>query len=166
MEENDSKANKGFARQSARDILGRAKIKSIPILLREITKSIPDLFVDGQELQEEISGMQASYKGVFFIRYNVSHSVKRNRFTVAHEIGHLLLGHTSPCTRSNNSKEINEVEANQFAAELLMPLSFLKTEIKRYTTVDSLAKAFWVSRDAMSKRVLETGLYKSLATWS
>jgi Zn-dependent peptidase ImmA (M78 family) len=110
MEEEVAKANKTFAKKVAQDIIKQAKIKTFPILVKEISKFIPDLFIDGKELEDEISGIQASYKGSYFIRYNANHPVKRNRFTVAHEIGHILLGHTAPCSKSGiESKNLNEI---------------------------------------------------------
>lgn len=167
MEEDIEKPNKGFAKKVAQDIIKQTKIKTFPILIKDIAKFIPDLYIDGKELEDEISGIQASYKGTFFIRYNANHPIKRNRFTVAHEIGHILLGHTSPCSRSGvESKNLNEIEANTFAAELLIPLPVLKNVAKKYGSVTNLAKAFWVSKEAMSWRVMETGVYKLLNSWN
>ncbi|HCC25074.1 MAG TPA: hypothetical protein DEP85_06165 [Holosporales bacterium] len=155
------------ARDAARKLLKDSGIISFPILLGDIAKKIPDLVIDGVELEDEISGMQATYKGVSFIRYNTRHSTKRNRFTLAHELGHAVLGHTLSCERSNfSTKNPTEVEANQFAAELLCPLAMLKKAVKTITTVNDLAKAFWVSKDSMSWRVLETKVYKNLTSWS
>lgn len=160
------KPNLRAAREIARNILKKAKVKNYPILIREVTKCVPDLYVDGQELEDGLSGMQISYKGTDFIRYNTNHSDKRNRFTVAHEIGHALLGHTVECARGNSqSGNKHEQEANCFAAELLMPLQILKKAVNIYTTVSDLAKAFWVSKDSMGIRVRETTLYLSLTSW-
>lgn len=158
--------DKGLARRLARGFLSSAGIKSYPIRILDVSKFIPDLFIDGNEMEDEISGIQATYKGQFFIRYNSAHPVKRNRFTVAHEIGHLLLGHTNPCSNRPHDKSPNEIEANQFAAELLMPLSMLKVAVKTHTSVSDLAKVFWVSKEAMSIRVMETRIYNQLKSWS
>jgi Zn-dependent peptidase ImmA (M78 family) len=77
-----------------------------------------------------------------------------------------MLGHTTECNRSSIvTKDPREVEANQFAAELLTPLELLKQAILKLKTVDELAKGFWVSKDSMSWRVLETGLYNRLTSW-
>lgn len=170
MEENyttDQNPKIGISRGVARKQLKISKIASYPILLKRVAQSIPDLFIDGQELDDGISGMQATYKGKSFIRYNSNHNVKRSRFTVAHELGHALLGHVLECTRGDfKSRDAQEVEANQFAAELLMPLELLKVGIKKSKTVSDLARDFWVSKDAMSWRVLQTGLYDKLESWN
>lgn len=57
----------------------------------------------------------------------------RQRFTIAHEIGHILLGHegishrdTSYTVYKDLIERMNEVSANAFAAELLMPEILLR----------------------------------------
>ena len=56
----------------------------------------------------------------------------RQRFTIAHELGHILLGHqgisyrTSDMTKYKDTiRRMNEVAANKFAAELTMPKSLV-----------------------------------------
>ena len=155
-----------MARKTARKLLKDAKIDDYPVFLKDIAKGLTELTIDGQELEDGISGLQASYKGKSFIRYNKKHSLKRNRFTVAHELGHLILGHTANFGHVNfRSNNPEEVEANQFAAELLVPLHFLKEAVYKYKTVSQLARAFWVSKDAMNWRVLETKTYSFLESW-
>lgn len=60
----------------------------------------------------------------------------RQRFTIAHEIGHILLGHEGISYRDPNYqkyndliKRANEANANSFAAELLMPEILLRDVI-------------------------------------
>lgn len=155
-----------LARDTARKILEKAKISTYPILLKKIAEHIDGLFIDGREFEDGLSGASVKYNGQIFIAYNKDHSVVRNRFTVAHELGHMLLGHTENFNLFDlNSKKCNEIEANQFAAELIIPLNLLKIAIKKYKTVDQLASAFWVSKDAMGWRVMETGFFKFLTSW-
>lgn len=71
---------------------------------------------------------------------NVAASIRehtRRRFTIAHELGHFLItthGNQFSCTsydlsNFNDKNKIMEVEANQFAAELLMPEQYFTKEI-------------------------------------
>lgn len=54
----------------------------------------------------------------FVIMYNDTvYSYNRKRFTIAHELGHCLLGHNL-----NRSYDVQEKEANYFAKRLLVPL--------------------------------------------
>lgn len=57
----------------------------------------------------------------------------RQRFTIAHELGHIILGHKGISYRfsdvskyKNTIDRMNEVAANKFAAELIMPEKLVK----------------------------------------
>lgn len=112
--------------------------------------------------------------GVFYYYNNVptfiirsSDRYTRRRFTLAHELGHYLLGHTGEHGRlfrdnernfSGFQNDIQEMEANQFAAEFLMPAASIENLIK-YTnqTIESLAQIFAVSESAMTYRLKNLG---------
>ena len=71
------------------------------------------------------------------IRINKYEPLVRQRFTIAHEIGHILLGHEGISYRDPNYqkyndfvKRMNEVNANSFAAELLMPERLLRKALE------------------------------------
>ncbi len=101
----------------------------------------------------------------------------RQRFTVAHELGHLLLhsGHdvhvdkSFPVKRrderSTKGVDLDEMEANLFAAELLMPVQFLQEDLKRLGELDllhdekvaKLARLYQVSNQAMAVRLSHLG---------
>ena len=70
-----------------------------------------------------LAGMYQEREGVPVILVNSSAHPVRARFTLAHEHGHHRLGHGAALDRviDPRSRERREVEANQFAAELLMP---------------------------------------------
>jgi Zn-dependent peptidase ImmA (M78 family) len=101
------------------------------------------------------------------ILLNGSDSRNRQRFTCAHELGHYnrraRTGDEGPwkyidyrdalASRGNNP---DEVYANQFAAELLMPGELVKK--KWPDDVSALAYEFGVSADAMTFRLKNLGL--------
>jgi Zn finger protein HypA/HybF involved in hydrogenase expression len=64
------------------------------------------------------------------------------RFVIAHEIGHHVLGHTG-------DRHKIEPEANAFASELLMPRSWLAAAVKEGLDLNGLARRFDVSREAV-----------------
>ncbi len=66
-------------------------------------------------------GWTVTYDDEIFIFFRNSRHEGRNRFTVAHEFGHLALHHIKELKR-----EEFEQEANMFAARILMPLCILK----------------------------------------
>lgn len=72
------------------------------------------------------------------IYVNILDPEVRQRFTIAHEIGHILLGHEGISYRDPNYqkyndfiKRMNEVNANSFAAELLMPEKLLRKALEK-----------------------------------
>ncbi len=86
-------------------------------------------------------------------------SERRQRFTLAHELGHCLLRHPSACRPHQShgqSKDPEERAANQFAAALLMPARLFSKDIKnvhpRIEELSALANNFGVSRTAAALR--------------
>ena len=92
----------------------------------------------------------------------------RLRFTLAHEFGHLALRHhqlrfeTAPALRSPSSHlepavpdllDPVEVEANVFAAELLLPLGWFNRDWKRKPDPRWIAQRYEVSVEAVRQRL-------------
>lgn len=88
----------------------------------------------------------------------------RQNWTIAHEIGHLIL-HERPCGEGDV-----ESEADRFAAELLMPIDAFLEELPRpltLTNVSALKRRRFVSIQSIVRRAKELGqidndLYASL----
>lgn len=100
------------------------------------------------------------------IRYNPTDSAKRQRFTIAHELGHYVLGHghafRDPSSHFSMSYyDPREVDANQFAAEILMPELAVNVLVKqrKIRDVNELARIFDVSVNAMSYRLKKLGIF-------
>lgn len=99
------------------------------------------------------------------ITYNSDESPVRQRFTIAHEIGHHINGDISAprdtaAHFSSGVRDPREVAANRFAAALLMPTALVKHMIfeEKITDIHRLAKAFGVSTAAMEYRLKNTGI--------
>lgn len=153
----------GFVRNLARTKLKSSSINSVPVRLNNVIKSIsPKIQVKGENLG---SGDGFSLN-LNLIHYNSTQSDTRIRFTIAHELGHILLGHNS-VNRSIDfySKDPNEKLANAFAAELLVPLNSLKKEKLIIESLSTLAKKYWVSKDMMMWRLRDTKLDIRLGNW-
>jgi Zn-dependent peptidase ImmA (M78 family) len=108
-----------------------------PVPLKEIAKELGYkvvYFVDKKD--QDISGYV--HYGEMTIGLNSKDSDLRQRFTLAHEIGHILNGDGKDGGieldyRSNmtlNSSDLKEVKANKVAAELLMPSQEFKLKFK------------------------------------
>ncbi len=93
---------------------------------------------------------------------NESDSPKRQLFTVAHEIGHIILqGDQKDYIdyRRNNSSDIKEREANYFAGCLLMPDDIFIYQWKlQKSDINKLAELFGVSTSAVVVRANVLGL--------
>lgn len=119
------------------------------------------------DLAEGISGAllrSTEYKtpSGFVIFVRDSEAYVRQRFTAAHEIGHFVLHRDrigdgisdNYLLRAEGFSNWMETQANQFAADLLMPYPLLEQYIQAgHKTVPALAKAFGVSEVAMSIRI-------------
>lgn len=102
--------------------------------------------------------------GWFYVcEYNRDEISYRNRFTIAHELGHVVLGHVtderSPkrdTTFTNDDPD--ERYANAFAAALLMPEKFVRKLYRSARNIQELADAFGVSTAAMNFRLKNLGI--------
>ena len=129
-------------------------------------------------LDEELSGLCFLKDKAPYVAINVLHSMNRQRFTVPHEIGHVILhagilnkgvhlDKTITMLRRDvelaSGKVAIEVRANQFAAALLMPKSLIAQYMDENglqygvsadeDTIEAMAKAFKVSSTAMAIRI-------------
>lgn len=150
-----------------------------PVDVEAIVKA-EGLDVKEEDLEDEVSGLLVSKDGHHVIVINSNHYLNRQRFTIAHEFGHYLMHRNISSIffdealvffRDKEAAEgtkIQEIEANAFAAELLMPESLLR-EIVRENPVDAFddreeslllktAKDFQVSVQALTIRLTRLGL--------
>jgi len=88
--------------------------------------------------------------------FNSSQPYVRRRFSIAHEIGHLILGHKGCQKFDMNSKDPNEVESNIFSAELLMPFEWIKADLKKGLNVNDIAEKYKVSEEAVGWRLFNS----------
>lgn len=116
------------------------------------------------DLMGQTDGFCTVTKHHTYIFFGSSLPSGRQRFTVAHEIGHLLLGHVGPgmATVENReptgSERAEERQANQFAARLLAPACVLHElgavtadEIRQHCGISQQAAEFRAER----MRILE-----------
>jgi Zn-dependent peptidase ImmA (M78 family) len=102
------------------------------------------------------------------IEYDYTEFPLRQRFTIAHELGHHVLGHTNnghqyrdEANKFNFNVSIpEETQANKFAAEFLTPEIAIKHFIfkNNINSLTELAELFSVSTVAMKYRLTNLGL--------
>jgi Zn-dependent peptidase ImmA (M78 family) len=109
--------------QSERTRLGLGERGPIADLLR-LLEEVAGIYVGIARLgPDSVAGIYQVREGLPIVLLNSSLAPVRQRFTLAHEYGHHCLQHgvaVDP-TIDLGSKEWKEAEANQFAAELLLP---------------------------------------------
>ncbi|QHC91827.1 ImmA/IrrE family metallo-endopeptidase [Pseudomonas chlororaphis] len=111
------------------------------------------------------SGHYSFREGRPLITYNFLDAPVRQRFTIAHEIGHHVHGDLDAPRDtteqfSARTRDPKEVAANRFAAALLMPAALVKHMVleQRVTDLSRLALTFGVSTAAMEFRLKAIGL--------
>ena len=166
MDDLGNKPRIGSARNVARQLLKDAKISQAPIMIRDVVnhiKKTSDLSVYPWAFGDNTDGIQVTHGESATIGYNQDQHRHRQRFTVAHEIGHFMMGHTNGNSFDLDSKKPEEIEANQFAAELLIPLSLLNKELKNGNKdVENIAKIFDVSKESIWWKLRECNLINKL----
>lgn len=161
-------SNYKTARDKAWKILIDCEVDKLPVSTAALCEHYGWVLADYQEgkaaidllglssLTERTDGFCTVTDHFTYIFYNSSLPVGRQRFTVAHEIGHLALGHVgqgrvTTINREPNSKDSQEeTQANQFAARLLAPACVLH-ELGA-TTPEAIQQVCGLSRQAAEFR--------------
>ena len=177
---------------NAYDLLEHAKNQNIeigaPVNLSEIAKLLGVSVFEDYELEgSDIIG-QITFDGeqaVITINPFQNNYEPRRRFTLAHELGHFCLHATSQKTFTDSRKTMSrsgsywdkyESEANNFAAQLLMPKDLLVAEGKKLISIykaeesaqtmpakifiEQMSSLFEVSSKAMEYRLKNIGVIK------
>src|SRR5438874_723784 len=126
-------------RELALELIAGVKAKGPPVSVEEIVKR-KKIIIRRGHVEPKVSGFlfRNEGRGPAIIGVNGSQHPNRQRFTIAHELGHLLLHagddvHVDKHRDDLSAKgtDVEEIESNLFAAELLMPASFLKDDLER-----------------------------------
>lgn len=159
---------------TVKSLLEKFRVRRAPVPVEKIAKGL-GIEVKALPGDDEISGAIIRTKERVIIAVNPAHHSNRQRFTIAHELGHFYLHeglerHVDQNFRiawrnADSSKAINwtEIQANRFAAELLMPTHFLEADLNKLQTVEKrtvalLADQYKVSPDAMKIRLSQLGI--------
>lgn len=130
----------------------------------------------------DISGLIFKENEEYTILINSNQSIGRKAFTIAHELGHFFLhkgyldnkeeivsfakGSYNECPSIPRSTIVNnkdaqyrkmEVEANEFAAQILMPDEEFLNKCKELDSIDDVARYFGVSISAATIRADRLG---------
>jgi Zn-dependent peptidase ImmA (M78 family) len=165
-------------------LLNVCRIKSPPVDVDRVARYL-GLTIAYETLPKTISGfLQRQPSGRATIVVNSKHLMGRQRFTIAHEIGHFVLGHyeneiyvdkTYSVQFRSAAHEVShpeEVQANTFAAALLMPKEMLCEDVRERAqgnhieddVIDALMERYRVSERALLIRLNTIGLGLTLVS--
>lgn len=154
-----ARANRILARKRAKEILQELKITEPPVKISSIANYLE---IDALKGDETIPIFKKTSAFIDLedkiLVYKDSDPIVRKRFSVAHEIGHFVLSHTVKNDIFDiDSFDYREIEANMFAAEILMPFDWVKKDMQlRNMSIKDLAKKYWVSEEAMGWRLFKS----------
>jgi len=162
----------------AEQLVVKSKTIKAPIPVERIARR-QGIRIVAQPYEGNISGFYYRDKQQTVIGVNSEHHLHRRRFTIAHELGHYFL-HKGLLETVHVDREFqlklrsdaasqgtdpDEVEANVFAAELLMPAGFIESDLQKMSGLDlhdesllrGLAQAYRVSLQALLIRLTNLG---------
>ncbi len=131
------------ARDAAWEILLACRMEKLPVDLNTIVRHLgvrvysysrSQKLLESTalaEVAERVSGLTFYIGAQPVILYNDAESPQRIRFTIGHELGHIVLAHVQPGGHTRQNREPQpgddpvEQAANRFAADLLAPACVL-----------------------------------------
>lgn len=127
-----------------------------------------EIFMSILDLPNEVTAQLR--KGIYaaLIYINKNHSSARQRFSVAHEFGHIIMGHRNGTPSPGvNESDFEYQSANNFAAALLMPAWPVLCLAKKYPDslvflVQKISTYFDVSIEAAARRLAGTDVLPGL----
>ncbi len=163
-------------KSKVKELLQKCGTTQAPIEVENVA-SVLGIAVSRTPTEDDISGfLLRNPDGSAVIGINALHHPNRQRFTIAHEIGHFELHKHDQVhvdrsiiklrnSASSKGEDPEEIEANGFAAELLMPEEFLRKDLSASAFTDlnderrmqQLAKKYQVSVQAMTNRLVSLG---------
>ncbi|CAL7888132.1 ImmA/IrrE family metallo-endopeptidase [Fusobacterium necrophorum subsp. funduliforme] len=114
---------------------------------------VPDLALKNSYAETDLLNRKVYIRESVYIR--AAKGNPRDRFTIAHELGHVVL-HTGRIVVCRANEEIKayenpEWQANQFAAEFLAPLEAIKVN----DSINEISNMFQISKEVASYRKKE-----------
>lgn len=150
---------KDKARLDAKQLLHETWAAGIPVDPERIASQL-DIVVTRLPLEPNVSGMLKAEPGNIEIFVNSSDTAARQRFTIAHEIGHYyerfnrgIVDFNVIDYRSSDHYDLHEFYADEFAGALLMPTAEVNAAIKEGLSPALIAARFQVSPAAAKRRV-------------
>ena len=152
-----------------------AEVRPVPVNLIARARGIDLVFEPQKSPEDDVSGFYFREGDRRVIGVNSTHPTVRQRFTIAHELGHAVLHDSEGLhldqafrlrdSRSSQAVDRDEIAANAFAAELLMPEDEVldlvlasPVDLNDEEEIAIFAKRFGVSAQAFTYRLANLGV--------
>jgi hypothetical protein len=143
----------------AREFVNRVNPASFPVDVDSFLKEANAVVQLQDDLSDDEPGWSFVSNGKHYICVNENDKPERRRFTIFHELAHIILGlpsdHGAPAW-SYAKKSMNEILCDVFAAELLFPYKLYKPLVDRsdfsFAAIEGLAHRFEGSLSAAGSR--------------
>jgi Zn-dependent peptidase ImmA (M78 family) len=167
------------AEHAAERLLAEHRLTSPPVNPETLAQAEGILVVHRRFEDADVSGILFRDGNHHVIGVNSAHPAVRQRFTIAHELGHRALHPGRELIldvpvrvnlrdkTSSTASDLEEIEANAFAATLLMPEQMIRDQLSQLppgkrrepdATATALARIFKVSIPALNFRLINLGL--------
>lgn len=149
-----------FVRQMAKRVLAESKVRVPPVDLRQILSANGIGYEEVDDFPDTVDALIIADGAKFYAAVNARQHLHRQRFSLAHELGHFFLhreGMPEDAVTIDNPpsgeadipmKSAAEIEADLFAGELLVPLEMLKLHVRK--GIQELSRLFMVSEHVIS----------------
>lgn len=153
----------------AMEVLRQHGLYSLPIDPVQLANRLGVTVNNAKFADDSLAGLIAKRGGHTRILVEQADPPYRKRFSIAHELGHHFLHlledgeivdkradmfrEKEPVGGHISSERMREIQANWFAAALLMPAEFVREEWARNPSIAHMARVFNVSEEAMGYRV-------------
>lgn len=143
----------------AREFVRKVASSAVPVSVEAYAEALGAKIKYDSNMQPGEDGCSTHFKGKFVIAVNARDLPQRQRFTVCHEIAHVILELPSEHGADSWSyakRPPNEILCDVFAAELLLPIDKFKPLVDGdepgFKTIGSIAETFQASLASTASR--------------
>lgn len=166
--------NRKAVEDQAAQILKQHGLYSVPVDPVVLANREGIRVVNAKFADDSLAGMVSRRGSATMVLVDQDNPPRRKRFTIAHELGHHFLHLQQDGDYIDSDRDLfrgtakdegepiethrPEIQANWFAAALLMPAALVRKAYSQTSDVEELARIFNVSEEAMGYRLDTLGL--------
>jgi Zn-dependent peptidase ImmA (M78 family) len=164
----NARSNTEAARKAIADVFPQLREAGAPVNLESAAKLVGIDQIVEADMPDSEGLLHQTASGNYVVSLRRGQATARRRFTLAHEISHVILyrtlGHLretdeSGCRRQSEVARDEERLCDEIAAELLMPRDLFDKSIQDVgvtaATVPAIARLYGVSLQAVSRRITQ-----------